>query len=133
MSPCTALCIELIVVGWQALAGKPTLTALDELCEAVSELPAAGVEREEHKQLLGQAQARVQLARAWEESAAQLLGDGSAPATLEQLEVQPPTIATVLNWNCASGLCPALLWRRAAVAPAHIAMSAETSHSGPLA
>ena len=71
----------------QALGGRQTIVALEELVEAVHDLPEEGASREEHVDLLDQLKARVQVARAWEASAAELLSDCSPPITMGQLKV----------------------------------------------
>ena len=74
------------------MGGKPTVAALEELCQTVSDLPA-GTVREGHLELLARLKDRVDLAHAWEAAAVQLLGD-SPPATLEQLQVPRPLSLT---------------------------------------
>ena len=61
--------------------------ALEELCEAVHDLPAAGAERDEHLDLVARLKDRVQLARDWEACAAELLDADSPAISLEELKV----------------------------------------------
>ena len=72
------------------------MAALEELCEAVRDLPATGGEQEAHVELLAHLRERAQLARTWEASAQELLGDHASPPPLDQLEV----------WHPHSARCP---------------------------
>ena len=70
------------------------MAALEELCEAVHDLPAAGADNVEHVNLLERLKARVQLASKWEASATELLGESTPIATFEQLQVPQPCPST---------------------------------------
>ena len=63
------------------------MAALEELCEATHDLPAAGLEREEHVNQLQRVRSRMALANNWQAAAEQLLGLDNSVVTLKQLQV----------------------------------------------
>lgn len=72
------------------------MAALEELCEAVKDLPSAEGKPEAHTELLAHLRERAQLARSWEASAQELLGNGACQPSLEQLEVWHPCFQVML-------------------------------------
>ena len=111
---CTTLSLH-VCMSAQALGSRPAVAALEELAEAGGNLTLGTAEQSEHADLLDRLRLRIQAARSWEASAAELLAPGSSPATLDQLEV---CIVPSAGFNRGHDLWPKLSTEGAARRPA---------------